>query len=252
MSSTVNVFVVSPDTRSERRFDLHITVQQLKNKLELITGIPVPNQSISVHNAENDSNILAVLEDENRALGFYGMQDGQVLKVTDLNPSTSFTGQLSDVSQVEKFELSEEAYAQRRGTFVLLNLLESILHGMRTDTVLAYKQRHKIGRFADNEESASTPVPEVNISIGSRCEVETSEEGFHKRGTVRFVGPTKFAKSGTWVGVEYDEPIGKNDGSVQGERYFTCRQNFGVFVRPDRLKIGDFPVEEINFDDEEI
>nr|QLC36020.1 ubiquitin-like fold super family protein [Taiwanofungus camphoratus] len=30
MSSTVNIFVVSPDTRSERRFDLHITVQQLK------------------------------------------------------------------------------------------------------------------------------------------------------------------------------------------------------------------------------
>lgn len=30
MSGIVNVFVVSPDTRSERRFDLHITVQQLK------------------------------------------------------------------------------------------------------------------------------------------------------------------------------------------------------------------------------
>lgn len=30
MSSIVNVFVVSPDTRSERRFDLHIAVQQLK------------------------------------------------------------------------------------------------------------------------------------------------------------------------------------------------------------------------------
>ena len=39
---------------------------------------------------------------------------------------------------------------------------------------------------------------------------------------------------------------------VQGERYFTCRPNYGVFVRSDRLRVGDFPVEEVNFDDEEM
>ena len=39
--------------------------------------------------------------------------------------------------------------------------------------------------------------------------------------------------------------------SVQGVRYFECKPNFGVFVRPDRVKVGDYPVEEINFDDDE-
>lgn len=141
-----------------------------------------------------------------------------------------------------------------------------------SDTVLAFKQRNKIGRFSDNVTAPpSKPLPQVKIPIGSRCEVESTEEDFHKRGTVRFVGQTKFGTGeGIWVGVEYDEPIGKNDGSyvlfsnfppfvslirrlrVQGERYFTCKPNFGVFVRPDRLTIGDFPVEEINFDDEEM
>ncbi|KZT20957.1 hypothetical protein NEOLEDRAFT_1139985 [Neolentinus lepideus HHB14362 ss-1] len=236
MSGTITVFVKSPDTRSERRFDLHLTIGQLKGKLELITGIPVPNQAISVLNFETDAQVAGVLDDDSKPLGFYGLRDHQVLDVMDTNPSSSFTGQLSDVSQVQKFELSESEYQKRQ------------------DSVLIYKQRHKLGRFAEkkDEETSSQLLPEVNIPIGTRCEVETSEEGLHKRGTVRFVGPTKFAKSGIWVGIEYDEPFGKNDGSVQGERYFECRPNYGVFVRPEKVITGDFPVEDINMDDEEI
>ena len=136
-----------------------------------------------------------------------------MLQVIDTDPTTSFTGQLSDVSQVEKFELSDDAYAQRTGHQDHHQVALYIAHVCSLpDSVLAYKQRHKVGRFAPPSETLP-PVIHVDIPIGARCEVESAEEGLHKRGTVRFVGQTSFAGAGVWVGIEYDEPIGRNDGS---------------------------------------
>ncbi|ROT42486.1 dynactin [Sodiomyces alkalinus F11] len=55
-------------------------------------------------------------------------------------------------------------------------------------------------------------------------------------GVVRFVGAAHFAP-GEWVGIELEEDSGKNDGSVQGERYFDCVMGHGMFVRPTTLTI---------------
>ncbi|KAL2759871.1 hypothetical protein ACRALDRAFT_2038634 [Sodiomyces alcalophilus JCM 7366] len=57
-----------------------------------------------------------------------------------------------------------------------------------------------------------------------------------RTGVVRFVGTAHFAP-GDWVGIELDEDTGKNDGSVQGERYFDCAMGHGMFVRPPTLTI---------------
>ncbi|KAM4564541.1 dynactin subunit 1-like isoform 3-T3 [Fundulus diaphanus] len=70
--------------------------------------------------------------------------------------------------------------------------------------------------------------------IGSLVEVT----GKGQRGTVAYIGATLFA-SGKWVGIVLDEPKGKNDGSVQGKRYFTCEENHGIFVRSSQIQVID-------------
>lgn len=55
-------------------------------------------------------------------------------------------------------------------------------------------------------------------------------------GTVLFIGHVDFA-DGIWIGVELDRRVGKNDGSVDGYRYFTSSPNRGVFVRPEDVAL---------------
>ena len=56
----------------------------------------------------------------------------------------------------------------------------------------------------------------------------------NKPGVIQFLGETQFAP-GQWAGIVLDEPIGKNDGSVAGVRYFQCGPLKGIFTRPSKL-----------------
>ncbi|XP_040469512.1 CAP-Gly domain-containing linker protein 2 isoform X3 [Falco naumanni] len=55
-----------------------------------------------------------------------------------------------------------------------------------------------------------------------------------KPGVIQYLGETQFAP-GQWAGVVLDDPVGKNDGSVGGVRYFECQPLQGIFTRPSKL-----------------
>lgn len=70
----------------------------------------------------------------------------------------------------------------------------------------------------------------AKLHEGSQVLLTSSNE----MATVRYVGPTDFA-SGIWLGLELRSAKGKNDGAVGDKRYFTCKPNYGVLVRPSRV-----------------
>ncbi|AET38101.1 Nip100p Ecym_2368 [Eremothecium cymbalariae DBVPG len=71
------------------------------------------------------------------------------------------------------------------------------------------------------------------VKLGDRVKIK----GLY--GVVRFVGETKFS-AGQWVGIELDDAVGKNDGSVQGVSYFTMSKKnglYGLFTRLETVSV---------------
>lgn len=127
------------------------------------------------------------------------------------------------------------------------------------NSVLAWKKAQKLGRFDPEAPSIEQQkiatiqreVDERGIRTGLRCHMLPADSDA-RRGVVAFVGDVEEIPGlGAWVGVVLDEPTGKNDGSVKGVRYFDCAPNCGVFVRAERIEVGDFPpLDDLDMDEE--
>lgn len=78
---------------------------------------------------------------------------------------------------------------------------------------------------------------QVKISVGDRCMLIDMKH----RGVVKFVGLVSQLKNEVFVGIQLDEPLGKNNGNVKGAQYFLCEENYGLFVRPEKIEVGDYP-----------
>uniref|UniRef100_A0A914WRK8 CAP-Gly domain-containing protein n=1 Tax=Plectus sambesii TaxID=2011161 RepID=A0A914WRK8_9BILA len=218
---------------SEKHFPASTTLMELKKKLELIVGASCDTMMLELR--DKDNAFVAALNDDTATLESAGVRDGMVLHVIDTGNNSLLA---TDDSMVEKFELPDDVYEKR------------------TDSVRAWKQREGLGRFnasaqGANKEKEQQIIEEsekvaANLKIGQRCQTKLANQP-EKRGKIAFVGKTHF-KPGVWVGVHYDEPLGRNDGTVDGQRYFECPDKYGGFVRPQDVQVGDFP--ELSIDDE--
>jgi tubulin-specific chaperone B len=244
-------YITSELISSEKRITPSWTVSQLKSKLEPITGIPPSSQKLTVYgsaaNAAGSTNAgnsqLVDDDDLDRLIGTYNLVPYGRIHVEDTRPPGSLVD-LYDTSKVEKYVMPQSEYENRQ------------------DSVLHWKKVNKLGRF-DPQASDSRALEHLseesrelirsrNISIGARCKIDS--QNIERLATVRYIGLVPEIKvmipNQTWVGLEYDEPVGKNDGSIDGKRYFEVSPNHGSFVKPELVEVGDFPEE--SYEDDEI
>nr|CAG4646578.1 EOG090X0DT2 [Macrothrix elegans] len=226
--STVNVTVTSSISSfaAEKRFPKNLTIGDLKGKLELVTGANAGSMTLELYNREKQ--FVCALTNDNSLLGSFPVDDGMRIHVID---NQTRKGEFEDVSKVTKFELSEEEYSKR------------------SDSVKAFLERNRMGKYNEEEvkkkaeelqqKEAEEEIAAQALEVDKRCEVSVPGQP-KRRGVIKYIGKTKF-KPGWWIGIQYDEPMGKNDGSVEGHRYFTCPAKYGAFVKPAHVVMGDFP-----------
>ncbi|KAL8906652.1 MAG: hypothetical protein Q9207_001906 [Kuettlingeria erythrocarpa] len=270
--------VISPAASSERRVNPSWTISQLKAKLEPITGIAPSLQTLTLRLPNQLDGVVISTEDEDlteigswsltpyaelhdlvlrrhhrlsspksHAYGTTGAQTAEGddvvdYTVKDAQPASTHPSAGTAIpapSSVPKYEMPVETYSTL------------------PDTVLAYKKTHHIGRFDPNAPELKAKkvddlwkeIAEGGIVVGARCILPPSTT---RRGTVAYVGLIPGIPGvGPRVGVKLDEPAGKNDGSVGGQRYFECDPHHGIFVRPDRVEVGDWRELGLDEDDDD-
>jgi len=215
----------------EVRLDMHDKISSIKDLCEKRFGTTTANMRLVLQ--DTNGNAVATLSDDNSTLGYYSPQDHYCIHVVDLDPNSAARAkELEDVSQIDKYEMSEADYDK------LPNSVRKFKERLaQTHPEFASKPK-------EEKDEAFLAGEASSFEVGKR--VRLNESGH--RGEVKFIGLVPELDQGWWIGIKLDEPFGKNDGSAKGVKYFDCPPSFGMFVRPTKCQQGDFP--EIGLDDE--
>ncbi|KAF2471289.1 uncharacterized protein BDR25DRAFT_303348 [Lindgomyces ingoldianus] len=228
-TADVPLLISSHNSSSERRITPSWSIAHLKSRLEPITGIPASCQQLTLRVGSQDGIAVTAADEEQTQLSSFPLQPYAEITVVDTRPPSARTD-FTDLSSVPKYTMPSTEYETR------------------TDSVLAWKKAQKLGRFDPNAPSIEEQkiraiereIEERGLTLSSR--VRLLPESDARRGTISYIGPVpEIPGLGSWIGITLDEPTGKNDGSVKGKKYFTCGNNYGTFVRPERCEVGDFP-----------
>lgn len=228
----------------EKDYSNELTWFQLSQKLYEITGILPQDMTLKL-TLSNGSNVIskAPFSDSEKWCDTFGIIHN--IYVNDSN-EYSMVNILKNERNIDdsKFNLSEQDYESR------------------TDSVLNWKRKNKLGRFNENYQAKMELEKSLNeehslkLQLNERCSVKS--DGKERRGNLRFIGfIPELNDDGIWCGVEFDEPVGKNNGIFKGKTYFgPVKPNYGGFVKPINVETGSqfTPLldDELNFDSDEL
>ena len=223
------------------RWDLHATILDVKIRLTKHCGTPAQDMRLILRDGDRD---ICAMDDDSRPLGFYSVQNGNTIHIIDTNPySLSAGGGLEDTSLVKKYEMSDEEYNKRKNTLRAYKREQ-----LKKDPNFKFNFGKHAGGAAKGGETKSDapkeyPGPEstAHLKVGMRAEVAPGA----RRGEVAFVGTIDGMPPGHWVGIRFDEPVGKSDGTVKGKKVFECLARYGGFVRAHNMNVGDFPERDL-------
>lgn len=220
---------------AEIRMDQRTTIADVKQRLYLHTGTRPDSMRLQL--ISSITNAVQDLFNEQHTLQQMNAYTGDTLLIIDEDPfSVSANGGLEDTSLVPKYVLSDEAYEKKENTY------RKFKQKMREKDP-KWSMTNELMKRKANPMDISDDIP--NIQVGNRVQIFPGE----KRGTAKFVGrELKDLPAGWWVGVEFDEPVGKNDGLVKGVRYFSCEMGYGGLARPSNVTVGDFKKMEDELD----
>ncbi|KAI7878995.1 hypothetical protein K492DRAFT_238185 [Lichtheimia hyalospora FSU 10163] len=120
------------------------------------------------------------------------------------------------------------AYSRPRQRWSLPD--EKMLHQRGKKKKKARKSRwSKIMGSDDDDDDAPRP-----FQIGDKVRLLHRPLPIH--GFIRYMGPVNFDTGDDWLGIELDSRVGKNDGSVEGKRYFQTDPHRGIFLRKSEVE----------------
>lgn len=217
----------------ELRMDLTTSISDVKDRLYRHTGTRPSSMTLLLRSSERGP-IRHDLADETRTLADYGAVSGDWLHIVDSDPhSASAGGWLEDTSLVPKYKLPEGKYESSQNTY---RAYKARMREKDPTWSMTSELAKKVNKLNVGGPDHAEEKPRINI--GERVEVSPGGN----RGEVRFVGQELTGlPEGWWVGVRFDEPVGKNDGTVKGVKYFDAQQGFGGLIRPSKVTVGDFP-----------
>lgn len=270
----------------EIRFYKSDTLETLRQRIHQKTGSGQAFQHLQVISAGVKIAEIPPTAPETLQLGYFSLEHGMRIHCIDLDPhSGSSHGQYENTDLVEKYRMSDEEYEKRKGTLrdwerqqkaknanfslrqhakdhaAMAEAQRQAKLGLELPAGFEYDENGKVVRLEDDQvntsDGATTAADAAAIEfgidtiahvsdVGVRCEVQPGG----RRGVVAFLGEIPDLGGGYWVGVKFDEPVGKTNGTTpKGTRYFEAEPGYGGFVRGKNLAAGEQYTERDIFDE---